>query len=110
MAILPPVPIKEMTMAMFQTVSVNVDHADSYNGQVKFPQDVTDAQVTLRGLNLPGYSNGDKWHYRGPTIIQITDVSFGGPLVTFNFSYNFSESSSYQMSGSIDFLVIANPK
>jgi hypothetical protein len=94
-------------MVLFQAVQVPVTGAGTFSGLALFKGQVTSAEVCLRGLNLPGYADGSPWHYRGATVVQITSVSVGGDDVQFTFNFNFSESS-YQMAGSIDFLVIAD--
>jgi hypothetical protein len=95
-------------MILFQTVQVPVTGIGTYSGLALFKGQVANAEACLRGLNLTGYSDGSSWHYRGATVVQITNVSVGGDDVKFTFSFNFSEGTNYQMVGSIDFLVIAD--
>ncbi len=97
-------------MVLFQTVSVPVNGIGTFSGLALFQEPITTAEVCLRGLNLPIYTDGSLWHYRGATEVQITSVTVGAEEVKFSFNFNFSEGSSYQMTGSIDFLVIANSR
>jgi len=95
-------------MVLFQAVSVPVNGTGTYSGLALFQESIGTAEVCLRGLNLQNYTDGSLWHYRGVTEVQIASVSVGTEEVQFSFNFNFSEGSSYQMAGSIDFLVIAN--
>ena len=96
-------------MIQFQDVQVQVaSGSGSYQGTAMFGTKVNSAQVALRGVNLPGYRSGGPWHYRGPTVVEITNVNILGTGLTFTFNYNFSENPDYVMTGGIDFLVIAD--
>jgi hypothetical protein len=97
-------------MVLFQVAQVPVKGAGKYAGKAHFDKPVFNAQATLRGLELTHYQDGSQYHYRGPTIIKIDTISVTGSVVEFTFSYNFSQEEAFQMVGSIDFLVIANPK
>lgn len=96
-------------MISFLDVQVSVGSGSgSYQGTAMFPKQIKSGQVALRGLNLPTYRSGGQWHYRGPTIVEITSVNVVGTGLTFTFNYNFSENQDYQMTGTIDFLAIAD--
>jgi len=94
----------------FKTVVVAVTGTATYHGTADFSSDVDSAEVALRGLNLTKYKDNSLWHYRGPTIIRITNINIKGKEVRFSFEFNFSENSNYEMIGDITFLVIANTK
>lgn len=96
-------------MVLFQSVQVPVKGTDNYEGAVFFDQPIVTADVALRGIGLTGYEDGSEYHFRGPTIVEISNVSVVGTGVKFKFKFDFSENPSYQMVGNIDFLVIANP-
>ena len=95
-------------MVLFQVVTVQVNGTGGYSGTVDFDQPISTAEVTLRGMALPGYVDGSPYHYRGPTQVWIENVVVSNTEVHFDFSFNYSESGDYQMEGLLNFLVIAN--
>jgi hypothetical protein len=95
-------------MVLFQAVQVSVTGTGNYSGLALFKGQVTSAEVCLRGINLQRYADKSLWHYRGATVVQITNVSVGVDDVQFKFDFDFSEGTDFQMVGTIDFLVIAD--
>lgn len=96
-------------MIQFQTVQVGVTGTGVYQGMATFDGPIHSADIALRGLNLPTYTNGSAYHYRGPTTVDITSVNVHrAGEVQFTFTFNFSENPDYQMTGTIDFLAIAD--
>jgi hypothetical protein len=95
-------------MIEFRTVTLNFNQGTgTQTGQASFPFTPLKANVCLQGYNIGPYLNGDRWHFRGTTKIQPQNVVIEGSIVKFQANFDYQESDSNQMRGSVDFLVIA---
>ena len=94
---------------IFKTVTRTVEKKGTYNVVQAFNQRIENASVALQSISLT--NTDSKGHYRGPTKIEVSNISIeGGKEVRFQFYFDFSQNDDddwWQMKGTISFLIIA---